>query len=285
MASSFPASSTSNGMLSVGIVFFTWPSWFYVLQHDLFSVKWMLCCNCKELQFLRQHFPDSVELFSLHSLPASIPSVDVLAFNGPLRGFSCPPSCGAVCLFDWKFRTRGSWPGWRLKTNVLCHAAVGGCSSHQGWFTVAVRSSTEFSLPVTLINEAPLTNLSSILRCTGSGFTVKGPPPALVLQTEVGAPSQLGKNIFHYKGFYPFDAVSPRFVVPSVFAASKWVKRVLSLAELLDVYDIPHIYKAITRSLLRLFSAPLKSLYSVVFCTFFRCATGGGYCFSFSSLQ
>ena len=262
--------------LSVGIVFNTWPSWGYVFNHVMFDIKWLLCCNQKDLAFLRSHFPAIPVIASVYALPTTLDGVDVLAFNGPLAGLQFPPTCASVCLFDFKFRPRCNWSEWTRKIDSVSHSLVGGCSSHVGMFTVMTRRNGPFPLPTTLVHNAPTTVLSSIMKCTGPGSVAHGPPPLLPAPVLPGQAVSLGRHSFHFKGYYPFEHPSPIFVVPSVFTPSKWVRRSLTLQEMKDVYDLPHQTSVVSQKLLSLMSAPMKSLYSVVYCTFFKDNNSGG---------
>ena len=268
--------SASDAVLSVGIVFNTWPSWTYVLNHRMFRILWILCCNDKEVAFLESHFKSVPCIKSIYDLDLTFEAVDVLAFNGPLSGLQTPPPCASICLFDYKFRPRKLWQDWSVKIGHFSHAQVGGCSSHDGFYSVAVRNSGPYSLPDTLCHEAPAIVLGSVLKCTQSGAVVQGPPPELNRTPSLGEIITLGRNIFHHKGYFPFDTFDAKFVVPSVFSSSRWVRRALSLAELRDVFDIPQSVYHISKNILSLMSSPLKSLYSVVFCAFFKNTKTGG---------
>ena len=51
---------------------------------------------------------------------------------------------------------------------------------------------------------------------------------------------QIRKNVFHGFGLYPTrKSVEPTFLVPSVFAQSRWIVRRLTLMERLLAYDLP----------------------------------------------
>jgi hypothetical protein len=79
-------------------------------------------------------------------------------------------------------------------------------------------------------------DLHSVVDATISGYPC--PPPRHV-DPKVPRVIQLQPTTYHVSGLFPLGKVNVRFVVPSIFSSTGWVRRKLTGAEMCKVWDLP----------------------------------------------
>jgi hypothetical protein len=259
-----------SSFVSVGIFCDDWPSWRYAFSHHCFEVKFICVVNPFLFEDIKNTFCDiSVLLFSACSSLLELPPVDVLCFNGrgPIR-VSTPPLIGSIMLFDWKFRNRGQWRDWHFHSEEIVHSHCGGASSFSGQFTLGLHSlvRSKWNWPLTtLVGSFPVCNLSGLIKCTVGGSELTR-DPGLAKSVPAHTVLSLGRNLFHFKGLFPFGMWRAEFVTPCVFYKLKLARRRLSSSELQEVLDVP-VEGVRKRSFLRLlphFRVPIKVLSAIV---------------------
>jgi hypothetical protein len=266
--------------LRCGIFCDDWPSWYYALAHRMFVVVFIVVVNPVLFEDIKCTF-SNIDVFLVTSCPSPLASVDVLCFNG--RGslsLSSPSPIGVLALFDWDFRHRGKWRNWRFWSDVVSHFQCGGTSSFSGRFTVGSHDSCgswPFGSLGSLVGSFPGCNLSALVKCTIGGIDLVS-DPLLASTVSPGTVLSLGKNLYHYKGLFPFGSWSAEFITPCVFTALKLVRRRLSSSELQEVLDVP-LEGVRKRSFLRLlpsFKVPVKVLSAIVSKLFLNTMESGG---------
>jgi hypothetical protein len=260
----------SVDFLMVGVICNDWPSWCYALSHKCFSLEFIGVTNEDLLQDITETFSDvKVFLVCHEQIPLDLPSVDILCFNGSGSfKFSIPPTVGVIVLFDWKFRNRGKWRDWRFTSQLIAHSECGGTSSFSGHITFGYHSSVRDLWPddfQQLHASYPTCNLGSLIKCTVGGQELLN-DPGLASSVPPHTVGHLGKNLYHYKGLFPFGSWRSEFITPCVFYKLKLVRRRLSSNELQEVLDVP-VEGIRKRSFLRLlphFKVPIKVLSAIV---------------------
>lgn len=262
----FQASST----LSFGVICDAWPSWCYALSHKCFNLAFIGVTNSALVEDIEQTFSTTlVFLLPSGDSSAPLPSVDILCFNGKgSMGFSVPPPVGVILLFDWSFRDRGRWGDWSLSTQLVHHSHCGGASSFRGVITLGIHKLVRHLWPSPfgpLHGSYPACNLGALIKCTVGGVDL-AKDPGLAASVPAHTVGKLGKNLYHYKGLFPFGLWRSEFITPCVFSKLKLVRRQLSSGELQEVLDIP-VEGIRKRSFLRLLphlTVPVKVLSAVV---------------------
>ena len=256
--------------ISVGIICHDWPGWSYAFSHHCFDLKFICVLNPLIFEDIKNTFCGTyVFLFNSCSVSSQLFSVDILCFNGKgaIR-LTTPPAVGVITLFDWKFRNRGAWRQWTFTSDKISHSQCGGASSFIGHLTFGCHSDVQhfWKVPFGRITGSyPVCNLGALIKCTVGGTELLNDPglSATVPTHTVGL---LGKNLFHYKGLFPFGSWKAEFITPCVFTKLKLVRRRLSSNELQEVMDIP-VKGMRKRSFLRLLPhivVPIKVLSAVV---------------------
>jgi hypothetical protein len=270
----------SSPQLKCGIVCHHWPSWFYALAHKAFKVAFILVTNPSIYEDVKSTFSSTTVLLFSPNLDA-LPSVDVLCFNGSGSFlFSTPPMVGVICLFDWKFRFCGGWRNWVFRCKKVSHFQCGGTSSFVGFITVGFHDSCVHCwIPWlgSLVGSFPGCNLSALIKCTVGGTELDS-DPCLAGTVPANTVFPLGKNLFHYKGLFPFGSWSAEFITPCVFTKLKLVRRKLSSSELQEVLDIPlvGVRKRSFICLLPHFTVPIKVLSAIISHLFLTNNISGG---------
>jgi hypothetical protein len=226
-------------------------------------------------------FPDLPLFCYYHDDLSNVEPVDLICFNGPVSGLTVPPSIGSITLFDWKFRDRGKWTDWSFRFDAVSHLGCGGVSDFEGFVTLGIHADARqlYSWPSGPFHGSyPHCNLSSLVKCTVQGTRLSSDPGLPPLSNATKAVT-LGRNLFHYKGLFPFGSWSAEFYVPCVFARKpiKFTRRSMSVDELREILDIPARGlrpRHITRLLPRIFT-PVKVLSAVLSQCFLDSGTGG----------
>jgi hypothetical protein len=278
-----------NDIMSVGVVCCTWPSWVYPFSHQSFKLLWIIVLpsGAHLFEAIKNQFQHVSVIQHVEDEGFSPPGVaDIICFNGPCVGLSIAPTFGLLAFFDWKFRNRGKWDQWFFRFDSVSHSRCGGTSDFSGFITIGRHSSVTSAFPLhsSFVHSSfPACNLSTVTKCTITGKELLDDPH---LPTLSGTPvtTSIGKNLFHFKGLFPFSTLSPEFLLPCVFGKrSKWVRRSLSLEEYRDVLDVPvsGMRKRSLFDLLPSVKVPIKILSAVVNDFFFH-DTGGGVCGKFN---
>jgi hypothetical protein len=89
--------------------------------------------------------------------------------------------------------------------------------------------------------------MSTILNATADGGREHQAPSSV--RVEPPRVYQLAPGFYHGFGHYPLSVrPTPQFLVPSVFAKSKWARRCLTLCERLLTLDLPECSEVILSS-------------------------------------
>jgi hypothetical protein len=220
-------SQLSISVFDVGIVCENWPSWIYALAHNNFTIKFICVLNDHLLDDVSNTFRDILVVpFPLEGiLSRKLPPVDILCFNGKGARLSVPPPVGVILFFDWKFRNRGHWRDWNFRSSSISHARCGGVTDFQCHITIGRHESVihwwlkSFN---SLIGSYPSCHLSALVKCTVGGTElVRDPQLPLVVPPGMVVP--LGRNLFHYKGLFPFGSWKTEFITPCVFSSLRLI--------------------------------------------------------------
>jgi hypothetical protein len=133
---------------------------------------------------------------------------------------------------------RGKVPtGWRLSKSRVAHHVVGGVTDAVDhcflWYWGEKQHQAEaVSVPTALPRD-----VHSVVSNTIGGTACPKPRVARLPTPQV---LELKPGVYHAGGLLPLDHVKGRFVVRSVYTASKWCVRRLTGNELASAFDVPH---------------------------------------------
>jgi len=238
------------------------PSWIFVLPSTLYSIEWVvLHKDSLWIDLVRHVKPNLTILFDIPS-----PSTATIIFNA-----GAPPGLSSLIWTNDNLHTlvatntprkrlRHPWEMYRV--DVL-HNEVGGVSD--GVFRIFIFSL--HTLSGLTPTQLPRRDVSSIVDPTTSGGTKAQPNEQSSMKIPTIRRTPCG--VLSSFGLFPLLSMKQKFLVPSVFASSKWVHRKLSQQEILHVYDVPlRILKLISSAdihkLHRSIDVPFKVLVSVV---------------------
>ena len=285
LESTVPTITDTEQCLSVGIVAAAWPSWAIPFSHKRFRIKWIVIFDTSLVSTIGKCFPQLTVMSasSIMDIYNQLEAVDIVAYNGPLESLRMPPSFGSVILFDWNVRLKLDG-AWKSTTYQLDHSKVGGVSDETGTIKLCIHNNTvpTFLLEEPLLDDYPASSLSSVLSHTENGTELAVPPRLPRLPLPVVC--QVTHRSFHPNGLFPTNSSQPTFLIPSVFVPSRWVKRTLTLKELLAVKDVPASFIAVLAhreksAILKHTLLPVKCLTAMVSALFIKgqvLITGGG---------
>ena len=263
-----PVDDSSTILILVGVIAAQWPGWTISFLQPKFSLIWILIMDLNWIPIIQVAFPSCLILHIDQVDFNILPQTDIIAFNGPIQPIKTAPSFGCICMFDWNVRLR-RWNDWSISTHFVEHAKCGGVSDLVATIKIGIfrRSGRSFCLPSSVTGSYPLSSLASILDHKIHGTEIPIPPRLSTLKCpEV---TKVTHGCYHFRGHFPSQVSNPEFLIPCVFAKSRWVKRRLSVKELLGTYDVPiHIIQLLStmhqRSLVRSQFTPIKCLSAVV---------------------
>ena len=263
-----PIDYSTEDDIRVGVTSLLWPSWAIPFLHPRFKLLWIIIMDESWVDIVRRSFPSILVLYIDDVDPDRLLEVDVLAYNGPICSKLTAPNFAALCLFDWNFRAK-LWKDWKISSQSIKHSKCGGVSDFVGIIKVAIHKDMceTFQLPSQLIDIFPASDLGAILNHTEKGIELECAPRLPQLALPVVA--KVTHGCFHPRGLFPTESIDPCFVIPCVFAKSRWVKRRLSTVEKLGVFDVPiSIIQLLSHSDKRMLSnvniAPTKCLTALV---------------------
>ena len=256
--------------ITVGILCELWPSWVFGFANTTFSVLWIATYGDENhATFLQQNFPEIKVVSLIHIQISSLVTPSILACNGPFHGSIPPPFGPLLVFFDWNVRLR-KWFGWKILYESISHVTCGGVSDGVFPFKAACKHGAipnlQWNLP--MVHLEPQADIGAILGCRLGGTSVTVAPR--LPQLDIPVAHLVGGNTYHYRGLYPLLTKFANFLIPCVWARPvPWVRRKLSLEEMLSVYDVPLAFTALLstgaqKRILRQLTVPHKVYSSVV---------------------
>ena len=270
--------------MTVGVIGKCWPNWAISFRHAAFTLEWILIVDTLWISLLRRVFPNVLILGTSAVNWDHLATVSLVGINGltPTDGIS-PLHGASVFLFDSGIRESKAWKDWHFWSHKVLHSGVGGITSAECRFTLAIHNTskstfclTDFSIP-----QYPQSYVAAIADCTIGGKEVSAPRLPTLSHPTV---TILGKNLYHPNGLLPWKRFNALFPLKCVFAKSKWVIRKLTLNELYHACDIPVLLSQRFNAsegerILEQFTVPLKcnnAFVSSLFLNAKLCLNGGG---------
>ena len=256
--------------VTVGILCELWPGWVFGFANKTFSVLWIATYgDANHATFLQQTFPE-IKVISLTCVQiSSLTTPSILACNGPFQGSIPPPFGPLLVFFDWNVRLR-KWIGWKILYESISHVTCGGVSDGVFQFKAACKHEAipnlQWNLP--MVQLEPKADIGAILGCRIGGINVTIAPR--LPQLNIPVAQLVGHNTYHYRGLYPLINKFAEFLIPCVWARPvPWVRRKLSLEEMLSIYDVPVAFTALLstaarKRILRQLTVPHKIYSSMV---------------------
>jgi hypothetical protein len=222
----------------VGIIAQDWPRWLHALSPLHYELLWIVTDSAHLVSIINHCLPGCRVFSSAKTAWDQLATVQVLFCNGPWKELSFhPPQGVSLVCFDWLFRQPRWLKNWKFQFVDTVHASVGGVSDFRGSFRLGWPISAQNS-PVSpkILHCYPITDVGSILDCKNKGFEVSQPRLPTLQQPEV---KLITHGAHHHRGLFPLSIPDAYFITPCVFSATHWVKRKLTLEEMLLVHDFP----------------------------------------------
>ena len=128
--SSLTLGATAGVVLATsGVIAHTWPGWATVLAIKRLRLRWIILIENDLYPLVKVSFPE-ISVFKLSDVQwASLPQVDIVAFNGDHSSFGSPLPFGSLVMWDSAVSLDGKlWKSWMISRHLVSHSECGGVS-------------------------------------------------------------------------------------------------------------------------------------------------------------
>jgi len=222
--------------MACGYVCTGWPTWALAAKARGWSLMAIVLRDCAWERRIRALFPDAMiyrsdEVLSLGCWLA----VNVWFCNvEPPRGMRIfgDDADHRVMIFSCRQFRQTCPASHTYQQLTMEHSECGGVTDGKWNVHVYRHKSTKELVPGGRLGGR---DIYSIVDSTVHGYAC--PAPQKVITTEIGV-AQLQPSTYHAAGLYPLKKPAVRFVVPSVFSPTGWVRQKLTGPEMCQVWDI-----------------------------------------------
>ena len=238
---------------TAGVIASGWYGWCAAFSMLRLSLKWILLGDSRLFGTVSEAFLGVKVLLREHTQLDKLAAVDIVGFNGPSEQFTQPLHFGSLYLWDWGLHLR--WPGWVFVLETICHVMCGGVSDLEGIITIGSSATGPAILSVFHVGSL-LGDLGSILESKPGGEEFCTAPSLEILDKTVVR--KVEEDCYHPRGLFPLATLDANIIAHLVFGQeSKMVKRMLTLEEALQVYDVsPSVYGWWSKSSKRAWCCP-----------------------------